>query len=372
LVILVGAVLGALPYLAFLGSLKFAASYLTGCFCIAVALAVWRVPAGGGQPRVVEYLLALAGWAALLEIVMWYGFAAYGLAYGAMRAIGIVGSWLGVAQLANPSSVAFWVSGPSTAIFSFSALWGVRDVSGTFPTPAINPVSVYDSLLRKGTPWWAVPLLFAASALVIATYFFWPASWWLYLVSSLAIFGAGGQSFDVTFGSRGGVIRRPAIRALQKLYAVLGYRTVISPKAKDSNPDVDLLFKRVDILATRGQDALVIELRAPPTSGAVSAADASFLPVAARAVSRFLSQDLESPIQAQPILVLVDQRPTEDLGRLAKGEGVKVFALTKEAVFEVLGTEDESVLRQLAQRYLPGSSPPLAEESGRSGAASAV
>jgi hypothetical protein len=364
LVILVGAVLGALPYLAFLGSLKFAASYLVGSLCIAVAFAVWRAPAGDRQPRVVECLLALAGWAALLQVVMWFGFAAY----GGMRAIG---GWLG--QLADPSSPAFWVSVLSTAVLSVSALWGAQDVSGTSRVPAISAASVYDSLLRKSTQWWAVPLLFAACALAIATYFFWPDRWGLYLFSSFAIFVAGGQSFDATFGSRqGGILRRRAIDALEKLYSVLGYRTVISPKAKDSNPDVDLLFKRVDILATRGQDALVIELRAPPTSGAVSAADASFLPVAARAVSRFLSRDLESPIRAQPILVLVDQKPTEDLARLAEGEGVKVCALTKEAILEVLETEDETVLRQLAQRYLPNGSPATFEVSGLSGTASAV
>jgi hypothetical protein len=372
LVTVAGAVLGALPYLAFLGSLKFAAIYLAGSLLVAVVPAVSQVPAGSGQPKVGEYLLALVGCAALLAAVTWYGFALYGLAYGAMHTIGVVGRWLALAQPANPSSVAFWVSGPFTAASSLLALLG-GNVSRTLSTPAVSAVSVYDSLLRKGTLWWAVPLVDAGAALAIVTYFFWPGSWWLYLVSSFLIFGAGSQSFELGVGlSSEGLVRRLAIRALQKLYAVLGYRTVVSPRTKAHNADVDSLFKRVDILATREQDALVIELKTRQTNDTVSAVDASFLPIAARAVSRFLSQDIESPVRAQPILVLVDQKPTEDLARLAEGEGITVLALTKKAVLEVLNTEDETVLRQLAQRYLSSGPTSMFEQIGPSATASAT
>jgi hypothetical protein len=358
LVTLVGAVLGALPYLAFLGSRMYAAAYLAGTILVALVLAVWWVPPRSARPRLDENLRALSGYAGFSAIVAWYGIVFYGLAYGVAQTIQIIADRHGLGLRAHPNWWAFWVSSLLTLIFGLGAPFLVSRTSLATRIDAAGPT--YGFLLGKRRLWWAVPSAVAGAALAISTFLFLPNSWWWYLVSCYLIIAAGGAYFANEI-SPTALVSKEAIQALQKLYGVLGYHTVVSPRTKTSDANIDSMFKWVDILATRGQDALAIEVKTHEQAGrAVSAADASFLPVAARAVSRFLSQDLVSSVRTQPILVLVDRQPTVDLARLAQDEDITVLTITKEVVREVLKTEDEIALRELAKRYLSIGSGPTA------------
>jgi hypothetical protein len=133
---------------------------------------------------------------------------------------------------------------------------------------------------------------------------------------------------------------------------------------KDPNEGVDSLLKWVDILASREQEALAIGVKTPVRSRAVSADDGSILPIAARVMSRNLGQ------QVQPVLVLVGREPTADLVHLAEDERIKVLSLTEDAIREVLKNDDETVLRQLAQRYLLTGPAAISAQSSSSTSAS--
>jgi hypothetical protein len=372
LVILAGALLGVLSYMAFLGSLQFAATYVGGTVLVALTLTARHVPAESKAPRLAEGLCAVLGVGAYSVIATLYGFFLYGLAYALTYAIGRIADWLQLGWHANPVSVAFWASGPFTLLVGLLLLSFSPIARALFPEVA-GVASAYDRLSRSGTLRWAIPVALGGVALSILTYFFWPGSWWWYLIAQFAIIGAGAEPMSVaTKWSPALVLGREAVQAMQKLYGILGYETVISPRTKVSNADVDSLLQRVDILAIREQEALIIELKTSVrTNQAVSAADASILPIAARAIARYLSQDSQLPIRVQPVLVLIGQKATVDLVSLAEDEGIKVLSLTEGAVREVLKTEDENVLRELAQRYLLSGSALISAQSAPSTSASA-
>jgi hypothetical protein len=369
---LVGALAGMIPYAAFLESLKFVAVYVAGTLSVALALIIRHVPAKNELPSVAEHIHAVLAGTAYSASAGFMGFLLYGFAYVVTYAIGSVGDWLQLAWQVNPADVAFWASGPATLLFGLVALL-FSPVPRTLYPYATSFVSAYEGLLRRSTLGRCVSLVLGGAALSILTYFFWPGSWWWYVVAVFIIVGGGGESMRVaTKWSPKAALGSDAVQALQKLYSVLGYYTVMSPRTKESNADVDSLLKTIDLLATREKDAIVVELKTPlRTSRAVSAADASILPMAARALSRYLNKAAVAPVLVQPVLVLIGGEPTEDLGRLAEEEHIKVLSLTEDAVREVLKTEDETVLRQLAQRHLladPAVPPQTAPSPVASGA----
>ena len=221
-------------------------------------------------------------------------------------------------------------------------------------------VSAYDGLLRRGTLKWSIPSSLGGTMLALLTYFFWPGSWWWEVIALYMVMVAGLQSLGVAWEwSPTAALGEKAVQAMDKLYGALGFDTVISPRTKEANTDADLLLKRFDLFASREQEALAVKLNTPTRIiQAVSAADASILPIAARAISRYISEDVTSPVSVQPVLVLIGRECTEDLARLADEEHIKMLYLTEDAVREVLNTEDKTALRQLAQRYLRESRSP--------------
>jgi hypothetical protein len=364
LVILAGALLGMLPYMAFLGSPMFTAIYVGGSLLVAFTLAVRHVPAKNEPPRLAEHLYAVLGGAAFSASWALMAFTLYGLAYGLTYPLGYIGGWLQLGWHANPGSVAFWASGPITLLLSL-ALLSFSRIPRTLYPDAAGVVSAYDSLLQSGILKWAIPIVLGGTALSILTYFFWPSHWWWYIAAIYSIIGAGRNSLSVvTEWSPTVAVDREAVQAIQKLYDILGYRTVVSPRMKDPNEGVDSLLKWVDILASREQEALAIGVKTPVRSRAVSADDGSILPIAARVMSRNLGQ------QVQPVLVLVGREPTADLVHLAEDERIKVLSLTEDAIREVLKNDDETVLRQLAQRYLLTGPAAISAQSSSSTSAS--
>jgi hypothetical protein len=361
LVILTGALLGMLPYLVFLGSLKFAAVYLGGALLAALTVTARQVSARNEEPRLAEDLCAVLGVGAFAAGAAAIGFALFGLAHGLVELL----HWLQWGWQANPASVAFWTSGPFTVLLCLAALSFSPIPRALFPEFA-GIGSAFDGLSRGRKLLRDVPLFFGGAALTILTYLFWPDLWWLHLFALSAITNAGKDAMDAARNwSPALVLGREAVQAMQKLYAALGYETVVSPRTKDQNEEVDSLLKKVDLLAIREQDVLMVELKtAAQGNRIVSAADASLLPISARVVSRYLSKDAESPVQVRPVLVLIGLTATADLGRLAEDEAVKVLSLTEGVVREVNRTEDENVWRGLALRYLQSDPPSIAAQSG--------
>jgi hypothetical protein len=353
LVILAGALLGMAPYLAFLGSLWLAGVYLAGALLVALTVTFRQVSAKNETPRFVENLCGVLGISAYSAGGAVIGFLLYGLAYGLTELVGLVDRWLQFGLQANPVSVAFWASGPFSLLFSLLALSFTPIPRALFPEVA-GVASAYHGQSLRGNLRWAIPLVVAGAVLSILTYFLWPDAGWAYLIALSLMSSGGKESMDVArTWSPAVVLGSEAVQAMQKLYGILGYETVVSPRTKDTDEEVDSLLKKVDLLAIREEDVLMIELKtAAQGSRTVSAADASILPIAARVVARYLSKDSQLPVRVQPVLVLIGQTATADLGRLAQDESVKVLSLTENVVREVLKTEDADVLRQLAQRYL--------------------
>jgi hypothetical protein len=343
-----------LPFAAFLESPLFAAVYLGIAPLVVLVVVIRHRAAANPRPGVDEHGMALLAASAYSASMSFMGLLAYGAVYGVAWLLRAVVAALSLGWSVDPAAAAAWVAGPFALLFGLAAL-AVSPVPRTLYPEVAGVVSAYDGLPHNKTVWLLLLLTGAGVALSVVIHLWWPAQWGWHLMVVFMLVGAGGEAMrTVSNWSPALALGSEALHALNKLYRSLGYTTVESPRTKDGDPDIDSLLKAVDLLATRDQEALVIALHTPSRSRrAVSAADASILPIAARAMERQLGPDAHS---VQPMLVLVGRDPGADLARMAQAERIRVLLLGEDMVRKAMTTDDPAVLRALAQKYLVDTS----------------
>jgi hypothetical protein len=367
-VLIIGAVAGMLPFAAFLETRPiddpfahvFAGVYLLGAVLITVVRSIRHSAAENEPPSRAEFVHATAGGAAYSASASFFGFMLYGTAYAGLAALTFIADKFGWIITLNADIFARWASGPITLLFGLLALL-LSPIPRTLYPELVGVVSAYAPLLKRGMLWLVILLGVGGVALALGTYFMSAPSVWWYVLAVFMIVAAGSDSMSAaTQWSPTAALGQDAVKALQKLYGALGYTTVTSPRTKDANADVDSLLQRVDIFASDESNAFAIELKTQVRTGkAVSAADASLLPIAARVVSRYLnsnegSQTEQPPVVVHPVLVLVGREATADLAHLAEEEGMRVLSFTEESLRAVLQSDDENSLRELARTHLLG------------------
>ena len=348
-----GAVLGMLPFAAFLDSPLYLGAYTFSCAILAFVTVVRQRSLLRQSTDPNRFIHGFLGAAAYAGSGAYMGFFLYGTGWTITRGIGIAAGWLELAWEVNPPLVGAWLSVP------FSVLYGVLGVSFNQIPSTVYPevagtASAYEDLNAKRTLRWQIPLLLSGALVVFAAYVLNPAGWWWYVLAAFMILGSGISSMQAaTNWSPRVAIEKIATRAVQKLYASLGYEVLLSPRTKDASADVDALMKEFELLASNDDHVLAVAIEASSKPGqAAAAADSSILPVASRALHHFFSKDSEEPVRVDPVLVLVDREPTVDLALFAKQEGLKVVALTFADARDILRQDDDESLRRLAREIL--------------------
>ena len=86
---------------------------------------------------------------------------------------------------------------------------------------------------------------------------------------------------------------------MSKLARTLGYKVIESPHTKD--PEIDPMLQGVDLLLIKGQQAWLVDIKTSlRTTEPVPVWEASVLPLAARALSKFVSEGESTPIESRP------------------------------------------------------------------------
>jgi hypothetical protein len=173
----------------------------------------------------------------------------------------------------------------------------------------------------------------------------------LLLGSQLFLFLVGLLPMQLLQSSRSSPIKREAVLAITKLAQALGYSVIDSPRTKDLG--VDPMLEGTDLLLSKGRQAWLLEIKTSlRTAEPVQSWDVSALPLASRALSKFINKDEKAPITVTPILVLIGRSPSGGLEGLAKDDNLRLVRFENMAsVLEILKINDEATLREKAKSY---------------------
>lgn len=360
LVLLFGATLGAIPVAAFLNRWWFSVVFVASSAIIAAVVATRLRGANNEAPSPAEYaygMLALAAFAGSGGLV---GLFLYGLIVWGTNLLVLICRLLGWAFHPDPHSLAELVAMTVTLLMVLTSVL-FSPIPQTLSANKATVSAYHDLLQQRKDLWWRIPLAVCSFMISGAGIYFDRRSL-LHVLAQFLIITAGGEPMSRAMNwSPAAALGKEAANALKRLYEALGYQTILAPRTKEPNSDLNSLLQRLDLLASDENGTLAIELKTrAETSRPVSAAEASSLPLVAKALSRYLSDGESSPVTVKPVLVLVGRGQTSDLDHLASEENVRVLQIEEEVLQQVLRTEETASLRDLARRYLhigPASDP---------------
>jgi len=355
IVLLAGAILGVAPFAFFLKSGLFFSVYIAIVIVITL-IGIFRVKIEStATPTIGEYALAALGILCFHTIAGLTGSVFYIILLWGTRLVQLAASWIGWEVHSNPYAIAKWPSVILSILFggvyAFESFKSVRRT--LFPAKAGIRSMYYVMLHGRRVDihmfyYPVVALLFCTIIVLIfrghRSAFVFASQLFLLFVSLLPML--------MLQSSRGLPLKREVVLAMIKLASVLGYKVIESPHTKD--PEIDPMLVGVDLLLSKGQHAWLVDIKTSlRTAEPVQAWDASTLPLAARALSKFVSRGESSPITVTPVLVLIGRSPSDSLRELAKDVNLRLVTFDDmTTVLEILKIDDENTLREVATRFL--------------------
>lgn len=355
IVLLAGAILGAAPFAFFLKSGLFFSVYIAVVVVITL-ISIFRVRIEATAiPTIGEYALAALGILCFHTIAGLVGSLFYVILLWGTRVVQLAASWIGWELHSDPNAVARWPSMILSLLFGgFYAFGSFKSVLRTLlPAKAGIRSSYYVMLHGRRLDihmfyYPMVALLFCIIILLIfrghRAAFVFASQLFLLFVSLLPMLML--QSSQVS------PLKREVVLAMSKLSRTLGYKVIESPHTKD--PEIDPMLQGVDLLLIKGQRAWLVDIKTSlRTSEPVQVWEASVLPLAARALSEFVSRGEGSRINVMPVLVLIGRSPSDSLWDLVRDDNLRLIRLEDiKTVTEILKIDDESTLREMATRFL--------------------
>lgn len=313
----------------------------------------------GGGAGILEYLLrglaAVSFWGFLG--VIWL--ILYGILYGVLKLVGLLITWLGIGLTINTASLAFYIS------FGFALLFGTgiavaiaQNITSRLYSANISSrtVAYSQALGGQGKTW--MYLVFSLLALSAMGALLWWADesrgFWFYFglqcipyVSCLWLLGLGVR------------VRKDSevVKAIGMLLRATGYDVIFSPHSQDAT--VQTLLSGVDMIATRGNQALIIQVKTGSSSAvAVDWTAGSGLRMKAKALQLpDLCQKVEvvSLInkEVEPLMVLSGRDQDESLAQFSQEHFLPVVTIEMAMIDRILALADVDELRALAQKYFP-------------------
>jgi len=361
-ILLAGAILGVAPFAFYIKGFKSVGSELFFVVYISVVIVITFIGifrekiSPTATPRIGEYGIAALGILCFHAIAGLVGFVSYlGLLWG-IKLGRLAASRIGWDVSSNPPySIAFWPSAILTLLLGgIYAFTSVNSVSRTLFSAKAGVRSTHYMTLRGRRRLDIHMFYYPIGALIICgviayAFKFHPTA--LLLAFQLLLFFVGLLPMQLLQSSRGSPIKREAVLAITKLAQALGYNVIDSPRTKDLG--VDPMLEGTELLLSKGQQAWLLDIKTSLwTAEPVQSWDVSALPLASRALSKFINKDEKAPITVTPVLVLIGRSPSGSLEALAKDDNLRLVRFENMAsVLEILKINDEAIIREKATSY---------------------
>jgi hypothetical protein len=308
-------------------------------------------------PSKLEYLLRG------LAAVSFWGFLGvfwlilYGILYLLARAISYGSVWL-IGYSFSATTVAFYISFAVALLTAIGIAAAIAQniTNRLYSVKGNSRIVSYNQVLRGQAKTWIYSVLSVAALLSMGLLIHYSSSRWGYWSTMLVQFiPYGSCAWLLGLGSR---VRKDSdiVDAIGRLLKAMDYQVVYSPRVAD--PSFQTLVTGLDIIATKGEVALVIHVKTQSSSlSPVDWTAGSSLRLKAKALEQpELLKELDIPLlndkkTITPLMVLVgrDQDPT--LEEFSKEESLPVVLIDMELIGKILATESRDELRALADKY---------------------
>lgn len=308
-------------------------------------------------PSPLEYLLrglaAVSFWGFLG--VFWLGL--YGILYWLARFISFVSVWLNGPSF-NASRVASYVSFCFALLIAIGIAAAIAQniTNRLYSIKVSSRIASYNQVLRGQAKTWVYSALSVAALLFMGFLIHYSSKPWGYggsmLLQAIPYVSC---AWLLGLGSR---VRKDSdiVDAIGRLLRAMDYQVVFSPRVAD--PSFQSLVSGLDIIATKENHALVIQVKTQSSSFApVDWTAGSGLRMKAKALEQpELLEKLDIPSLSDketitPLLVLVGREQDSTLGEFSREESLPVVLIDMELIGKILVTEDPGMLRALADKY---------------------
>lgn len=320
-VVLVGNVIGVLDYEAERPEARASLTYL----------AVWSAVAFGAMLSALSLLVCFA--------VTWL-----------WRGAGWLAGRMGGDLAGDAATIAFWVSVACFLGLGFvmGAAASLEIAERVFPSTAAEPAD--DPTAQSVLPRTRTVLATVAVALVLLAVLLLltePGSAWR--VGLLACWMVVFTVPLLADEEEDGLEELRARERITSLLEALGYSVITDPRSGEA--ELDALFAELDLLATRGDHGLAIEIKWRRQAEPVEWFEASHLRTAAWAVRQWKAEEWgETPVE--PVLLLVDCDVAESFEAFLRDEPFTVLRLSSDSL-EAVDAVDGAELAELAAELLP-------------------
>jgi hypothetical protein len=308
-------------------------------------------------PSLLEYILrglaAISFWGFLG--VVWL--LLYGLLYLLARLISYGSGWL-LGYSFSATTVAFYISFVFALVMAAGIAAAIaQNVTNRLYSAKISSRIVsYNQVLRGQAKTWGYSAMSVAALLVMGLFIHYSTSTPGFGRTMLFQFiPYGSCAWLLGLGSR---VRKDSdiVDAIGRLLKAMDYEVVFSPRVAD--PSFQTLITGLDIIATKEQVALVIQVKTQSSSlTPVDWTAGSSLRLKAKALEEpELLKELDIPLLKDrktitPLLVLVGRDPDQTLQEFSKEESLPLVLIDMELIGKVLATESREELRLLADKY---------------------
>jgi hypothetical protein len=314
--------LGLLPYLAFIDHVEYVSVIAIGV-AIAASIALQNIrTAATSHPSPVEWLLGAWSAVSYPAVGSLLAMMLYGLVYGGTKVFLVAASYFWIAPSIDSSRWAF-----------FGSIWVLASIMLVAPTEGMRGVArqLYP---REAWAHSAFALLAAkkrrlaiyAAACVLALgamlWFLDPRGVALPILASLFLFYTSLPLREL--GERPRDTSHPAlVNALATALESGGYQIVRAPRT--GKAEIDPLLEPVDLVARHDTRAFAVAVTSVRPDVPAEWNEATAVRTAATVLSDELFADDGSPLEVQPLLMVVGGRIAQSLQALSQREGVPVL-----------------------------------------------